>query len=178
MAAKQVVLLCKVALLQCIKPFSTKQNNLFCFVGRYLFMSKPATFIALPISINPRKWYLLYLYMLTNFKIVILSVTFTKRYTTYNLLIFRILRQKVTLCTFLAQKKLARQYQTVSPRLSDAITRVLGFCEAKGEDTDFHIACLDKFLRTGNHCGTSCDDIVDKQQIPPTDHTGILKFED
>ena len=38
-------------------------------------MPKPATFIALPIPINPRKWYIVYLNMLTNFKTVILSVT-------------------------------------------------------------------------------------------------------
>ena len=44
-------------------------------------MPKPATFIALPMSINPRKWYLIYLYMLINFKIVILSVTFLQSVT-------------------------------------------------------------------------------------------------
>ena len=52
-------------------------------------MSKPATFIALPMSINQRKWYLVYSIMLTNFKIVILSVTMMKNITTYKLLLFR-----------------------------------------------------------------------------------------
>ncbi len=52
-------------------------------------MPKPATFIALPMSINPRKWYMICLYMLTNFKIVILSVTLLQSITTYKLLLFR-----------------------------------------------------------------------------------------
>ena len=52
-------------------------------------MPKPATFIALPIPINPRKWYIVYLNMLTNFKTVILSVTFQQSVTTYKLLRFR-----------------------------------------------------------------------------------------
>ena len=52
-------------------------------------MPKPATFIALPMSINPRKWYLVYLFMLINFKIVILSVTLQQSVTTYKLLRFR-----------------------------------------------------------------------------------------
>ena len=60
-------------------------------------MPKPATFIALPMSINPRKWYLIYLYMLINFKIVILSVTFLQSVTVYKLLRFRRLRQIVIL---------------------------------------------------------------------------------
>ena len=55
----------------------------------YFFMPKPATFIALPIPINPRKWYIVYLNMLTNFKTVILSVTFQQSITTYKLLRFR-----------------------------------------------------------------------------------------
>jgi len=46
-------------------------------------MPKPATFIALPMSINPRKSYLVYLCMLTNFKIVILSVTLLQSITAY-----------------------------------------------------------------------------------------------
>ena len=60
-------------------------------------MPKPATFIALPMPINPRKWYLIYLCMLINFKIVILSVTFLQSITVYKLLIFRLLCQKVIL---------------------------------------------------------------------------------
>ena len=52
-------------------------------------MPKPATFIALPMSINPRKWYLVYLNMLIYFKIVILSVTLQQSVTTYKLLRFR-----------------------------------------------------------------------------------------
>ena len=64
-------------------------------------MPKPATFIALPMSINPIKWYLVYLFMLTNFKIVILSVTLQQSVTTYKLLRFRLLCQKVMLLVFL-----------------------------------------------------------------------------
>jgi len=64
-------------------------------------MQKPATFIALPIPINARKWYIVYLNMLTNFKTVILSVTFQQSVTTYKLLRFRWLHQIVTLLTFL-----------------------------------------------------------------------------
>ena len=60
-------------------------------------MPKTATFIELPMSINSRKWYLVYLYMLINFKIVILSVTFSQSITVYKLLRFRLLCQKVTL---------------------------------------------------------------------------------
>ena len=63
-------------------------------------MPKPATFIALPMSINPRKWYLAYLVMLIYFKIVILSVTFQQSVTTYKLLRFRLLCQKVMLWVF------------------------------------------------------------------------------
>ena len=64
-------------------------------------MPKPATFIALPMSINPRKWYLVYLFMLIYFKIVILSVTFSQSITMYKLLRFRLLCQKVMLLVFL-----------------------------------------------------------------------------
>ncbi len=64
-------------------------------------MQKPATFIALPMSINPRKWYLVYLFMLIYFKIVILSVTFSQSITMYKLLRFRLLCQKVMLLVFL-----------------------------------------------------------------------------
>ena len=63
-------------------------------------MPKPATFIALPMSINPRKWYLVYLVMLIYFKIVILSVTLQQSVTIYKLLRFRLLCQKVTLWVF------------------------------------------------------------------------------
>lgn len=52
-------------------------------------MQKPATFIALPMSINPRKWYLAYLVMLIYFKIMMLSVTLQQSVTTYKLLRFR-----------------------------------------------------------------------------------------
>ena len=52
-------------------------------------MPKPATFIALPMSIDQSKWYLVYSIMLTNFKIVILSVTLMKSITIYKLLRFR-----------------------------------------------------------------------------------------
>ncbi len=67
-------------------------------------MPKPTTFIALPMSIDQRKWHLVYSIMLTYFKTVILSVTLPQRYTAYNLLIFRQLHKIVTLCIFLAQK--------------------------------------------------------------------------
>ena len=52
-------------------------------------MPKPTTFIALPMPINPRKWYLVYLFMLIYFKIVMLSVTLQQSVTTYKLLRFR-----------------------------------------------------------------------------------------
>ena len=60
-------------------------------------MPKPATFIALPMSINPRKWYLVYLVMLIYFKMMILSVTLQQSVTMFKLLRFRLLCQKVTL---------------------------------------------------------------------------------
>ena len=60
-------------------------------------MPKPATFIALPMPINPIKWYLVYMVMLIYFKIVILSVTFLQSVTVHKYLIFRRLRQKVIL---------------------------------------------------------------------------------
>ena len=68
-------------------------------------MPKPATFIALPIPRNARKWYIVYLNMLTNFKTVILSVTLQQSVTTHKPLKFRRLRQKVTLCVFLISTK-------------------------------------------------------------------------
>ena len=52
-------------------------------------MPKPATFIVFPMSINPIKWYLVYLVMLIYFKIVIPSVTFLQSITVYKLLRFR-----------------------------------------------------------------------------------------
>ena len=67
-------------------------------------MPKPATFIALPMSINPRKWYLVYLVMLIYFKIVMLSVTLQQSVTMYKLLRFRLLCQKVMLLVFLVKK--------------------------------------------------------------------------
>ena len=67
-------------------------------------MPKPATFIVHPMSINPRKWYLVYLVMLIYFKIVILSVTFLQSITVYKLLRFRLLCQKVILWVFLVLK--------------------------------------------------------------------------
>ena len=63
-------------------------------------MPKPATFIAFPMPINPIKWYLSYLVMLIYFKIVILSVTLQQSITTYKLLRFRLLCQKVMLWVF------------------------------------------------------------------------------
>ena len=64
-------------------------------------MSKTAIFIALPMSINPRKWYLAYSIMLINFKKVILSVTLQQSVTIYKQLRFRLLCRKVILCIFL-----------------------------------------------------------------------------
>ena len=52
-------------------------------------MPKPATFIALSMSIDQSKWYLAYSIMLIYFKIVILSVTLLQSITTYKLLLFR-----------------------------------------------------------------------------------------
>jgi len=63
-------------------------------------MPKPATFIAFPMPINPIKWYLVYLLMLIYFKVVILSVTLQQSVTTYKLLRFRLLCQKVMLWVF------------------------------------------------------------------------------
>ena len=67
-------------------------------------MPKPATFIALHMSINPRKWYLIYLSMLINFKIVILSVTFLQSVTMHKHLRFRRLYQKVILWVFFMKR--------------------------------------------------------------------------
>lgn len=85
---KQVVLLCKVALLQYLKVLSSIPKQVVLLFSRYLLLSKPATFIAHSMSINPRKWYLVYSIMLTNFKKVILSVRFRQSYTIYKQLIF------------------------------------------------------------------------------------------
>ena len=47
-------------------------------------MPKPASFIALSMSIDQSKWYLAYSIMLIHFKIVILSVTLLQSITTNN----------------------------------------------------------------------------------------------
>ena len=52
-------------------------------------MQKPATFIALPMSIDQSKWHLAYSIMLTHFKIAILSVTLPQSITIYKLLLFK-----------------------------------------------------------------------------------------
>ena len=60
-------------------------------------MPNPASFIALPMSVNLRKWYLFHLYMLVIFKIVMLSVSLKQSVTAYKPLKFRLLCQKVIL---------------------------------------------------------------------------------
>ena len=60
-------------------------------------MPNPASFIALPMSVNLRKWYLFHLYMLVIFKIVMLSVSLKQSITVYKPLKFRLLCQKVIL---------------------------------------------------------------------------------
>ena len=60
-------------------------------------MPNPASFIALPMSVNLRKWYLFHLYMLVIFEIVMLSVSLKQSVTVYKPLEFRLLCQKVTL---------------------------------------------------------------------------------
>ena len=60
-------------------------------------MSNPTSFIALPMSVNLRKWYLFHLYMLVIFKIVMLSVSLKQSVTVYKPLKFRLLCQKVIL---------------------------------------------------------------------------------
>ena len=60
-------------------------------------MPNPAYFIALPMSVNLRKWYLFHLYMLVIFKIVILSVSLKQSVTMHKSLKFRLLCQKVIL---------------------------------------------------------------------------------
>ena len=60
-------------------------------------MPNPASFIALPMSANLRKWYLFHLYMLVIFKIVMLSVSLKQSVTAYKPLKFRLLCQKVIL---------------------------------------------------------------------------------
>ena len=57
-------------------------------------MPNPASFIALPMSVNLRKWYLFHLYMLVIFKIVMLSVSLKQSVTVYKPLKFRLLCQK------------------------------------------------------------------------------------
>ena len=60
-------------------------------------MPNPASFIALPMSVNLRKWYLFHLYMLVIFKIVMLSVSLKQSVTVYKPLKYRLLCQKVIL---------------------------------------------------------------------------------
>ena len=60
-------------------------------------MPNPASFIALPMSVNLRKWYLFHLYLLVIFKIVMLSVSLKQSVTVYKPLKFRLLCQKVIL---------------------------------------------------------------------------------
>ena len=60
-------------------------------------MPNPASFIALPMSVNLRKWYLFHLYMLVIFKIVMLSVSLEQSITVHKPLKFRLLYQKVIL---------------------------------------------------------------------------------
>ena len=60
-------------------------------------MPNPASFIALPMSVNLRKWYLFHPYMLVIFKIVMLSVSLKQSITAHKLLKFRLLCQKVIL---------------------------------------------------------------------------------
>ena len=60
-------------------------------------MPNPASFIALPMSVNLRKWYLFHLNMLVIFKIVMLSVSLKQSVTVHKLLKFRLLYQKVIL---------------------------------------------------------------------------------
>ena len=56
-----------------------------------------ASFIALPMSVNLRKWYLFHLHMLVIFKIVMLSVSLEQSITVHKPLKFRLLCQKVIL---------------------------------------------------------------------------------
>ena len=60
-------------------------------------MPNPASFIALPMSVNLRKRYLFHQYMLVIFKIVMLSVSLKQSITVYKLLKFRLLCQKMIL---------------------------------------------------------------------------------
>ena len=60
-------------------------------------MPNPASFIALPMSVNLRKWYLFHLHMLVIFKIVMLSVSLEQSVTVHKPLKFRLLCQKVIL---------------------------------------------------------------------------------
>ncbi len=54
-------------------------------------MPNTASFIALPMSVNLRKWYLFHLYMLVIFKIVMLSVSLKQSVTVYKPLKYRLL---------------------------------------------------------------------------------------
>ena len=60
-------------------------------------MPNPASFIALPMSVNLTKRYLFYLHMLVIFKIVMLSVSLKQSVTMHKPLKFRLLCQKVML---------------------------------------------------------------------------------
>ena len=51
-------------------------------------MPNPASFIALPMSVNLRKWYLFHLHMLVIFKIVMLSVSLKQSVTMHKPLKF------------------------------------------------------------------------------------------
>ena len=98
-------------------------------------MPKPATFIALSMSIDQSKWYLAYSIMLIYFKIVILSVTLLQSITTYKLLLFRWLYQKVTLCLFLTKQNWIvadNQFTIVRCRSSCSTSiSVFGWCIAE-----------------------------------------------
>ena len=54
----------------------------------------------------------------------------------------------------------------------------LRFCEAEGENTYFYATCLKQFLGTGYHRCTRCDNIVNHQQMPVMDDTGVMKHKD
>ena len=60
-------------------------------------MPNPASFIALPMSVNLSKRYLFHLHMLVIFKMVMLSVILKQSITVYKPLKFRLLCQKVIL---------------------------------------------------------------------------------
>ena len=97
-------------------------------------MPKPASFIALSMSIDQSKWYLAYSIMLIHFKIVILSVTLLQSITTYKLLLFRWLYQKVTLCLFLTKQNWIADNQFTIVRCRSSCSTsisVFGWCIAE-----------------------------------------------